>query len=86
MDGQIGASCSRAIHRDIPHPLLEKIVGVVNVILHERLQQRTVEQMVNAPVPQVVDVTSERVRQRTDEQIVHTPIPLTAPTNGTSAK
>ena len=90
MDGQIGASCSRgngAIHRDIPvHPLVKKIVGVVNVILHERLQQRTVEQMVNAPVPQVVDVTSERVRQRTDEQIVHTPTPLTAPTNGNSAK
>ena len=61
---------------------MEETVEVVQVILHERLQQRTVEQMVNAPAPQVVDVTSERVRKRTDEQIVHTPIPLTPPTNG----
>ena len=89
-DGQIEASCNRgngAIHRDIPvHPLVENIVRVVHVMFHERLQQRTVEQMVNTPVPQVVDVTSERVRKRTDEQIVHAPIPFTPPTKGNGAK
>ena len=45
--------------RDIPvHPNAE----VVQVLLLERLQQRIVEQMDNAPVSQVVAVTSERVR------------------------
>ena len=47
---------------------MEEIVEVAQVIPQERLQQRTVEQMVNNPSPQVVDVTSERVRKRTDEQ------------------
>ena len=63
---------------DIPvPPIVEETVEVVRIIPHKRLQQRTVEQMVNALVPQVVDGTSERVRVRTAEQIVHAPIPLT---------
>ena len=67
-DGQIEASYNRgngAIHRDIPvHPIVEEVVEVVQVILHERLKQRTVDRMAHAPVPQV-DVTSERARKRT---------------------
>ena len=35
------------------------------------LQQRSVEQVVNAPAPLAVNATSERVRKRTDEQIVN---------------
>ena len=65
---------------------MEEIVEVVQVVLHERLQQRTVEQKVNAPAPLVVDATSERERKRTDEQFVHTPIPLTPPTWGNGAQ
>ena len=89
-DGQIEASCNHgngAIHKDMPiHPIVEEIVELVQVILHKRLQQSAIEQMVNAPAPQVVDVTSERVRKRTDEQIVHTPIPLTPLTAGNGAR
>ena len=47
---------------DIPvPPIVDEAVEMVQIIPHERLQQRTVEQMVNALVPQVVDGTSERV-------------------------
>ena len=53
---------------------------------HERLHQRTVEQVVNAPAPLVVHATSERVRKRTDEQIVHTLIPQTPLTEGNGAQ
>ena len=67
--------------RDIPvHPNAE----MVQVLLLERLQQRIVEQMVNAPVSQVVAVTSERVRERT--AVVYTSIPFDAFTNGNGAQ
>ena len=76
-----------AIHRDIPvHPIVEEIVEVVQVVLHERLQQRTSEPVVNASAPPVVDATSEHVRRRADAHHVHTPIPLTSPTKGNGAQ
>jgi len=49
----------------------------------ERVQQRTVEQVVDVPVPQVVEevievakvIPQERVQQRTVEQVVDVPVP-----------
>ena len=41
--------------------IMEEIVEVVRLILQERVQQRTVEQIVDVPVPQVVEEIAEVV-------------------------
>ena len=54
-----------------------------NIVAQERVRQRTVEQMVEIPVPQVVEeveqvskiAPQERVMQHSVEQIVEVPVP-----------
>ena len=59
------------------------VVEVVQIIPQERIQQRIVEQIVDVPVPQVVEeilevikvIPQERVSERIVEQIVDVPVP-----------
>merc|ERR1712032_363258 len=63
--------------------VVEEIVEIAKIISQERVQQRTVEQVVDVPVPQVVEeiveiakiIPQERVQQRTVEQVVDVPVP-----------
>ena len=63
--------------------IVEQRVEVPKIIPQERVQQRTVEQIVDVPVPQVVEeivevakiIPQERVQQRTVEQVIDVPVP-----------
>ena len=46
----------------MPLSILKEIVPVVTLAPHERVRQRTVEEIVHVPVPQVVEETAEEVQ------------------------
>ena len=62
--------------------IIEEIVEVVRLIQQERIQQRTVEQTVDVPVPQVVEemvdvlqiILLERISERIIDRIVDVPV------------
>ena len=43
----------------VPLSILKEIVAAVTLVPHERVRQRTSEQIVHVPVPQVVEETVE---------------------------
>ena len=61
---------------------MEDIVEVVRLIPQERVQQRTVEQIVHVPVPQAVEeilevvqiILKERILERIIDRIVDVPV------------
>ena len=61
---------------------MEEIVEVVRMIPRERVQRRTVEQIVHVPVPQVVEeiaglvqmILQERISKRIIDRIVDVPV------------
>ena len=46
----------------VPLSILKEIAAVVTLVPHERVRQRTVEQIVHVPAPQVVEETAEVVQ------------------------
>ena len=62
--------------------VMEEILEVVRLILQERVQQRTVEQIVHVPVSKVVEeiagvlqiVHQERISERLIDRIVAVPV------------
>ena len=62
--------------------VVHEIIEVVRLIPQERVQQRTVEQIVHIPVPQVVEeiaevvqiIPQERVSKRIIDRIVNVPV------------
>ena len=67
--------------------MMREIVGVVQLVLVERIRDRIADQMVDIPVPPVMEenmeavqevmrlVSRERVQQRVDEQLVEVLVP-----------
>ena len=62
--------------------VVDKIIEVVRLIPQERVQQRTVEQILHVPVPQVVEeiaavvqiILQERISKRIIDRIVDVPV------------